>query len=34
MKAFLRPVFNPTNKNEKSFGINKWATMVIKPFEF
>ncbi|KAG4086133.1 hypothetical protein H8356DRAFT_1357300 [Neocallimastix lanati (nom. inval.)] len=27
MKAFLRPVFNPTNKNEKSFGINKWATM-------
>ena len=34
MKALLRHVFNWANKNEMSFGINKCATMVIKPLNF
>jgi len=38
MKALLRHVFFFffcwSNKNEMSFGINKYVTMVIKPFNF
>jgi len=34
MKALLRHVFCWANKNEMSFGINKCATMVIKPLNF
>jgi len=34
MKALLRHVFYWTNKNEMSFGINKCATMIIKPLNF
>jgi len=34
MKALLRHVFCWANINEMSFGINKCATMVIKPLNF